>query len=156
MGLMTFDRRYPHMIPIDGRHIPGLDDSDRRSAERVGKLIASRTQTHPFWNLYTGGIFFSRYAQPTMAPYELPFKPNGGPARRMEPHQIDEVVSYINLSLIPDETKEKWRAQKESAAERELADSRRAKVQDDAHDIESYAAFLDRKRRGTQTLVKVL
>lgn len=154
-AFMTYDRRYPHMIPLDGRAVTGLSDSEKNAAVRIGKSVASRTQTHPFYNLYTGGIFFSRYTAPTMAPYEMPFKPNGM-VRRIEDHQIDQIVSYMNLSLIPDSVKEKWEKQRESTEQHDRREAQRADIEGRAHEFEDYATFRDRKRRGTQTVVKVL
>lgn len=147
-----FDNRWPHMIPLDGRHVPGLDVLQRRAANRIGRAIASRTQTVPFFNLNTGGIFFARGQTPQMGPYEMPFLDSKLP----EPHEVDHIVSYMNLALVPSDTKERWANAQEKRQKHEQEEKRGKGLEDRRHEIENYAEFVSRKRRGTQTLVKVL
>ena len=150
--MATYDRRFPHMYPLDGRGIPTLAPLDRAKAEKIGRDIARRTQTVPFFNLITGGIFFSRGNTPSFGPYELPFVD----AKTPEGHEIDNVVAYMNLALVPDEQKEMWRAGHEERKAHEKVEAQKKDVETRRHDIEDYAAHLSRARRGTQTTVQVL
>ena len=144
------------MIPLDGRGVPGLTWFESAQAERVGNAIARRTQTKPFFNTMTGGIFFARGQTPNMGPYELPFKPDGEGVRPIPEHDIDNLVAYINLSLIPQETKDKWEKGHDDRAKHDAKEANEKMFEDRRHDIENYAEFLSRKRRGVGTVVQTL
>jgi hypothetical protein len=154
---MFSDSRYPHLIPLDGRPVNGLDVFERNHAVRVGRAIGARTQTRPFFNLNTGAIFFSRRDCPQHGGvYEMSFKPVGEQSRVVQDHEIDEMVNYMNLSLVPESVKDEWTAGHAKREENEKEKWMESKAEGGAHEAENYAAFLSRKRRGVGTLVKAL
>lgn len=154
---MYSDSRYPHLVPLDGRHVHGLDCFEVKEAVRVGRAIGSRTQTHPFFNLNTGAIFFSRRECPQRGGvYEMSFKPAGEQSRVVQDHEIDELVNYMNLSLVPEEVKDKWTEGHKAREEHEKSEWFNEKAEAKSKDVEDYAAFLSRKRRGVGTVVQTL
>lgn len=146
------------MIPLHGSYsLPRVDRRDAAHIRSVGIQIGRRTQTTPFYNTLSGAIFFARGPTPQMGPYSLPVTdPETGTMLKSRIEGIDDVVSFINLALIPQSIKDRWAAQearreelaRENATEEHLASRRKEAV--------SYAAHVDRKRRGVQTHVVAL
>lgn len=151
-----YDSRWPHMTPIDSRPLPGLDIFECADALRQANAVAKRTQTKPFYNAQTGGIFFARGQTPQAGPFEMPFKSVDGFVHKREQHELDTVVNYINLSLVPDREKERWTAQHERRAELERENETKRHLDERQKDAESYATYLSRKRRGVETKVVTL
>ena len=143
------------MIPLDGRPIPGLDVFERREAERQSRAVASRTQTKPFFNLQTGNIFLARGPVPQMG-FTMPFKTLEGTIMKREQHELDDFISYCNLSLVSNSTKDRWSAQHEKRAESDREKKRQEFFEERRGDALSYAEHRSKVRRGVQTKVVTL
>lgn len=57
-AVMTADRRWPWMHPVDGRDLPGLDTQQSRAVTRWARRIANRTTLTPWWNARTRAVHF--------------------------------------------------------------------------------------------------
>lgn len=142
-----FDRRYPSMFPVDGRHLPGLSNDDIRRAKRLGDAIATRTGTRCFYNARNGKLLFCYGDEPHGGPLMVPFKNPDGTIKHHEA-TVDDMVHYINYGKMPREAKDKIESDR-------LASEERAKVQEQGRFSDGnrknaldYVAFKDRRRRG--------
>ena len=149
---MAYDSRFPFMIPLDGRPVTGVGAIELARIVRVGKTIARRTQTNPFFDLQTGSIFFARGEVPNMGVHRVPVID----AKLPEDHEVDNIVSYMNLSMVPNHVKEQWEKGHEHRNKHDKVEKKMRAIEDRTHEIEDYAAHVSRRRRGTQTVVQVL
>lgn len=136
-----YDRRFPHMHPIDGRPMPGCESE--ASVRNFARAVASRTGTYPFWNSNTLAVFFSITNTPDVGPMAVNMAQikRGGSV-------VDDAVSYINRGKMSradkdriaasNQQKESWRKQDEMAS---MLEERRP-------DAIDYAEYLDKRRRG--------
>ena len=150
---MSYDSRYPHLTPVDGRPLPGLSMSDKAAAERIANHVGSRTQTRCFFNCLTGKLLFVYGTEPVGGPLSISFKPIGQDAINYDTGRLEAMVEYIRLGRMSPEEKDRIAKQNERAEQQER-EALGQKFRDDVRsDVLGYAAFLDQRRRGTQKLI---
>lgn len=146
-----YDRRYPTIHPID-RYLPGLTDEQAWHARLVGKQVALATGTRCFYNAANGKLFWCYEAEPHGGPLSVPFREADG-VHHYEPWDIAEMIEYIRLGKMPRAEKERIAASNARAAEQEQKNQHEQWLAERRPDALAYAAFLDRRRRGTQKVV---
>lgn len=148
------DRRYPHFCRLSDAPI---DAQVKSRARRLGDSVARRTGTNYVFNKESGGLYFFYGPDPVAGPVEVPIAPQWWDTRKpCREDDADAIVRYINLGKMPAREKDRQLFRAEEAEKQEKSRQKSAMVHDRAHDIESYATHLDRKRRGVETKVVTL
>ena len=57
-AIMTADRRFPWLHPIDGRSIPHVSRHDQGALRSWSRRITGRTNCQPWFNELSGGVHF--------------------------------------------------------------------------------------------------
>lgn len=150
-----YDSRFPWMTPVDGRPLPGLSLDDARSALRVALSVCSRTGTRCFYNTVTGKLLFVYGNDPDGGPLQVPFRRLDG-IEKYTTTSTDAMVEYIRLGLLARREKDRI-AEQNDRAEKQEKEKLGQKFRDDVRsDVLSYAAFLDRRRRGVASHIVAL
>ena len=141
---------------IDSRY-PNIVELSRASAVpqrlvRVARSIASRTNTSVAWNRRTSQFWFY-YAEPDSCVFACKASP--GPGYFLREEDEDDIVRLIGMGRMKRSHKDRITAANQAAEEHEREESVGRTFGDREHDIESYAAFLDRRRRGVGTLISL-
>jgi hypothetical protein len=146
---------YEHMVPVDGRPLPGMPHADSRAAFKVALSVCSRTGTRCFFNVISGKLLFCYGNEPFGGPLMVPYRTLEG-TRHYGASACDGMVEYIRLGLLSRIEKDRIAAQN-AKAEKDEAEKLGQKFRDDVRpDVLSYAAHLDQRRRGVQKLILAL
>lgn len=115
---------------------------------RAGREVARRTGTSAWYNARAGQIMWC-YGD----------TPHGGPlgveARGYPSHEIDRMVEYIQLGKIGRRAKNRIATARDISEANDARQRQGKSLADRRPGALDYAAFLDRRRRGTGTLVSV-
>lgn len=147
---MVHDCRFPHLFPVDGRHLPGLDSFGRRDCLRMVRSISARTGLKGFYDGRNGTVLFVYGDEPHGGPLRLPFRREGGEYHRHLDHEIDEAVSWVNLGKADRRDKNRWADRQEREEESENDRLREQFKAERRPDAARHAKYLDRARRGVQ------
>lgn len=164
---MGFDSRYPHLHRV--KDAPGLSHDDKREACAIAKRIGDSTGLSCAYNARTGELFFY-YGSPHGGPFAVPFKEvqrldsDGLPMESAygigtrRKYTDEEIGDYIVLAKYGQLDK----SEKDGIAEKNRKEEAyRHRVMVDKHtderapSMKDYAAFRDKKRRGTTKVVSV-
>lgn len=137
LHLFMIDSRFPMIVRIS--EAPA---ESRRGAEEV----ARRTGTTPMYNRVTNKIIWVYGNEVGGGPLQVT-------AKRFEPHTIDRMVEYIQLGKIPRREKDRIAESNARSASHERSETTGRKLDERRPEAVRYAEFLDRKRRGTQSVV---
>lgn len=139
-----YDRRYPHMEPIDRAVI---DCADPEAVRAAAGDVARRTGTHAFYDRLNRKVFFSVKADMS----------DGGPlsveVKACRSDRVEAMVEWIRFGQVEKKVKDRWaelaaaeeKYRRESAIAQLLAERRPESL--------AYAAFLDRRRRGMSRII---
>jgi hypothetical protein len=139
------------MYPVE-YHLPGLSHADMREARRVGGAVANRTGTRCFYNSVSGKLIWVYGTEPAGGPLGVAFRTPDG-VRRYGSADIDDMVRYIGYGKMKRSAKDRIIEGQKRAEEHDKEEATEARLAERRRDVESYAAHLSRKRRGTATKV---
>lgn len=147
--MATFDRRYPHMFPLDGRALPHISAPDAKKIRGWASRIASRTGLKAFYNARLGNVLFSLTDEPFGGPITVPVFKNHQ-IRTVSETEIDDMVRMAGMARMSRAQKDKILAHNKQLESWEKEDKTNALLAERRPDAISYAAFRDRKRRGVE------
>jgi hypothetical protein len=147
----TYHSEYPFMYPIE-RPVPALSPWELADARRIGRAVASRTGTRCFYNAAKGRLMWVYGAEPGGGPLAVDFKRRDGGSYHYHAGDIDDMVGYINRGKISRREKDRIAANDAAAEASDKEQQQGRSFDKDRREIENYADFLDKKRRGTGTL----
>lgn len=151
---MGYDSRYPNMFRLGDA--PGLDAATRAEARRVAAAICNRVDgLKCSYNVKTGGLFFHYTVEPDSGPTEIPFV-KGDSHFNYAPHEIDNVVRYVNMGRIGRKAKNKIIARNEQLEAWRVKDANEAHKAERRPSARNYATFLDQRRRGVTKKIVAL
>jgi hypothetical protein len=148
---MGYDSRFPHMFRV--KDAPGLSTQHRATLSRAASAVCTRVSgLRCSYDARTESLFFHYGDAPEVGPMRLPAFNGDNPAR-IESHDIDAAVRFINYGRIPRTVKDRIDRNRKASEKHEhevataqFLDERRPSAID-------YAAFKDRKRRGTHKVI---
>lgn len=152
--MAEYDRRYPMIAPLDGRAVPTLNQWALKDAVRIGRDVGARTGTRAFYNYATGRIFWVYGDEPHGGPLGVEFRFRDG-YRHYHGGDVDDFVRYINMGKMARAEKDRIAAANDAAEKHAATESQGRFSEGNRANALDYAGFLDRKRRGTGTLVTV-
>lgn len=135
-----YDRRYPFMAPLDRADVP-------RDTRAMAREVASRTYTNCFVNTIKKTLLFCYGNEPGGGPLVVKFHQCRTGA------DADDMVRYINLGKMRRRDKDRIAVSSELMEQHEREEANGRLLADRRRDALNYAGFLDRRRRGTQTVV---
>lgn len=147
-----YDNRFPFMIPVDGRPIPGCSELERVALVRLCDILRRRTGLHPFLNTRTGRVLLSVTTCPEGGPVAIPWK-NGTTVKKYENHDIDDVVSYVNMGKMSRRDKDAISAKNKAAQEHAKTKHVERMHEERLPDVKDHLSFLDESRRGVRKTI---
>jgi hypothetical protein len=143
-----YDRRYPGIEPID-RHMPGLSHYEEKQARRAGEEVSRRTGTRCFYVAHSRKLLFVYGDEPAGGPLQVD-------AKGYTASEIDDMVRYINLGKMSRSQKDRILARNEANEKQEqrLQHERWRGAME--KETVKHAEFLDRKRRGVETVTSAV
>lgn len=145
-----YDNRYPHCHPIDGP-LPSLSPEHAWSARLVGKAVALRTGTNCFYVSTTGKLLWVYGNEPAGGPLQVPFRTKDGIVNYTA-GVIDDMVEWVQRGKVSAREKQRVALSNQKSQEHDNAEARGRFLADRRPEALKRAEYLDRKRRGTQTL----
>ncbi len=152
---MGFDSRYWWFHRIE--HAPGLDQREKSLARTFARRVCDNTGLSACFNQRTGGLYFYYGETPgNGGPFEVPFKdPHDGYLEHLGDDEVGDYVRLAKLGQMAPEEKAAIREQREQAEKYRTA-QQDEKFKDERRPcVNDYAAFLDKRRRGTTKMVSV-
>lgn len=142
---------YEHMEPIDGRHLTGLTPAEDATVLAVARGVTARTGTRCSFNVVKRAMLFHYGAEPFGGPTLVPITNVANNTTC-----IDSMANYINLGKMERAAKDRIAAQNERAEKQEAEKLGQQFREEIRPDVLQYAAYLDKRRRGTTTKVVAL
>lgn len=140
------DDRFPFMVPLDGRNVPGLSASEFAEVLAYAKALESRHNVRAWFNSNNGHIMLTwRDLTITDVIRQIPYKPPGQPRLRLRGRTLRDTHEWLHLAQRPRWVKDHIDAKNKRERESEDARIRAAAV------LEAYERTRDfrlRRARG--------
>lgn len=124
--------------------------SHRARLQRVADAICRRTGLFCSFNRLGNSLLFHQTLEPFGGPLSLrAFHPDGQEKHYSDP-EIDRAVEYVGVCRIDPKVKRMWEAQNKRTEDQHRRGRMDRYLDDVRPDAKSYAAYLDKRRRGVQ------